>query len=119
MNTDKKVFEKLFSKDKVELSSEKFEFALIDDVTKQAKLVEDMGSKIAIDGENMLLLQGRVKQEGGFALKESNKLLQLQKQLETAYKELGLDFTKEMVYSRILDARLRIDNLQKRFGIKF
>jgi hypothetical protein len=35
MNTDKKVFNKLFSKDKVELSSEKFEFGVIQDAIKE------------------------------------------------------------------------------------
>ncbi len=34
MNTQKKVFEKLFSNGKVELASQKFEFALIDDIVK-------------------------------------------------------------------------------------
>lgn len=32
MNTDKKVFNKLFSEEKVELASQKFEFAIYDDV---------------------------------------------------------------------------------------
>ena len=34
MNTNKKVFDKLFSNEKVELASQKFEFALIDDIVK-------------------------------------------------------------------------------------
>jgi len=37
MNTDKKVFEKLFSNQKVEMSSEKYEFAIIDEFSKSAQ----------------------------------------------------------------------------------
>jgi hypothetical protein len=45
MNTDKKVFEKLFSSEKTELASQGYEFALADDIKAQAKRLADLESK--------------------------------------------------------------------------
>jgi predicted nucleic acid-binding Zn-ribbon protein len=43
MNTDKKVFEKLFSGEKVELESQAYEFAL--DIKGESKKIDDLFSK--------------------------------------------------------------------------
>lgn len=45
MNTQKRVFDKLFSSEKVELASEKFEFAI--DVKAESKKIDDLFSKSA------------------------------------------------------------------------
>ena len=116
MQTERLVFEKLFTPDKVELASQKVELALVDDITKQCKLIEDMGAKIAIDGENALLLQSRVKDQGKFAVKEAEKLLQMEKEVRSAYTVIGKDFNKEFLNGRIQDAKLKVSNLQKRYN---
>jgi hypothetical protein len=57
MNTQKKVFEKLFSNEKVELASQKFEFAIYDDVKALLKMATDANSKAkALDDKAFKLL---------------------------------------------------------------
>lgn len=46
MNTESKVFNKLFSEDKVELSSQKYEFAF-PDIKGESKKIDDLFSKSA------------------------------------------------------------------------
>ena len=46
MNTDKKVFNKLFTSDKVELASQKYEFAF-PDIKGESKKIDDLFSKSA------------------------------------------------------------------------
>lgn len=45
MNTDKKVFNRLFSEEKVELASQEYEFALADDIKAEAKKLTDLEGK--------------------------------------------------------------------------
>lgn len=90
MNTQKKVFEKLFSNEKVEMASQSYEFALADDVKAASKSLADSEAKIkqakvkamqAIDNYNQFA-------NGGISL--ANSLGRLVDQLIAKSKELGI-----------------------------
>ena len=97
MNTDKKVFEKLFSNPKTELASQEYEFALADDVKAASKSLADSESKVkaakikamqAIDSYNQFA-------NGGVVL--ANSLGRLVDQLITKSKELGITPPNDLV----------------------
>jgi len=92
MNTENKVFNKLFSSEKVELSSEKFEFGVIQDDIK----VIDVAEKAFEDG---FLLVSFARQKAIPIIKNSisdaNKFLSRLAETKKVAKELGIDLPKE------------------------
>lgn len=88
MDTNKKVFNKLFSNEKVELASEKFEFALADDFKSAFDLANGSQAKIL---SSLVDALGKAQA----ALKENasqwNKASVIGKQFVDKSKELGID----------------------------
>ena len=87
MNTENKVFNKLFSEGKVELSSEKFEFALTDDFNLAYNKANDDQTKILTNLVDALgKAQGLLKENAS----QWNKASVIGKQLIDKSKELGV-----------------------------
>ena len=91
MNTDKKVFNKLFSTEKVELSSQAYEFALADDIesSRNAGLKGADNSKAILNKAETALFQYRDSLAN--VAVSFNQVLQLVGQLKAKSKELGID----------------------------
>jgi hypothetical protein len=92
MNTQKKVFEKLFSSEKVELASEKFEFGVVQDDIK----VVDNAEK-SFDDAFGLISSAKQKAIPNIknAIAEANKFLTRLAETKKVAKELGIDLPKE------------------------
>jgi hypothetical protein len=94
MNTQKKVFNKLFSSDKVELSSKKFEFGVIQDAIK-----ESQNAIKEFESASNIVFGARSKAEpilkNTIALSNSflNSLIETKK----IAKELGIDLPSELL----------------------
>jgi seryl-tRNA synthetase len=91
MNTDKKVFEKLFSKEKLELGSQKYEFALTDDVKKVINdyyNIANTGYKKT--GDSLSALKDALSIHNK-ALSEANKFDSLLTKINQMAKEIGID----------------------------
>lgn len=105
MNTQKVVFNILFKKDKIELSSEKVELALIDDVKSISKEFDSIFAKMdKAGGELGTLLSSAIKKqreleslndENQSLVKEAISLIQ---NVEKISKELGTGTPKEVEY---------------------
>lgn len=91
MNTQKKVFEKLFSNDKVELASEKYEFALTDEVKKVINDYYNIAnSGYKKTGDSLSALRDALSVNNK-ALSEANKFDSLLTKINQMAKELGID----------------------------
>jgi hypothetical protein len=87
MNTQKKVFEKLFSNGKVELASQAYEFALADDFKNTFNKANDDQAKILTSLVDALSkAQGLLKENSS----QWNKALVIGKQFSDKSKELGV-----------------------------
>lgn len=84
MNTENKVFNKLFSSEKVELASEKYEFGLAQDMKKSSddlyNKVSQIQSKMIVLGDDLKPLMEKLKGE-----------IQQSITLQAKAKELGVD----------------------------
>lgn len=91
MNTENKVFNKLFKSEKVELESQKYEFALADDIesTRNTALKGADNSKTILNKAEAALFQYR-DSLGNVAV-SFNQVLQLVGQLKAKSKELGIE----------------------------
>jgi hypothetical protein len=128
MNTDKKVFNKLFSVEKVKLSSNKFEFALIDDLKATLNSLEnqifidkDIYNEFIKIGSDLAILQQKAKERVtsyDSVVQSSFKKIQLAEkymaQAERISKELGVDVNSIANYNKIVSARKEAqDNIVK------
>ena len=87
MNTKKQVFEKLFSNEKVELASQKYDFALADDFNLAYNKANDDQTKILTNLVDALgKAQGLLKENAS----QWNKASVIGKQLIDKSKELGV-----------------------------
>lgn len=90
MNTDKKVFEKLFSNPKTELASQEYEFALADDVKAAGKTLADSEGKIKQAKMKAMEAIGNYNQFANGGISLANSLGKLVDQLIAKAKELGV-----------------------------
>lgn len=105
MNTQKEVFNRLFKEEKTELSVERVELALIDDVKTISKEFDSIFSKMDKAGDELGRLLGdsiRKKREleslndkNQTLVKEAISLIQ---KVEKTSKELGINKPKEVEY---------------------
>lgn len=105
MNTQKEVFNRLFKEEKTELSVERVELALIDDVKTISKEFDSIFSKMDKAGDELGRLLGdsiRKKREleslndkNQTLVKEAISLIQ---KVEKTSKELGVNKPKEVEY---------------------
>lgn len=91
MNTEKQVFNKLFSNEKVELASQAYEFALADDIKAAAKNLADFEGKIKSVKTKVMNSIGdyNLNATGGISIARS--LGRLVDELIAKSKELGVD----------------------------
>jgi hypothetical protein len=90
MQTERKVFEKLFTSDKVELESQKVELALIDDIADIRTQLSNFNSEIKGAGDRALKDLEIVKNVGTkalYAFKDGNNYIS---KIEDLYRELGV-----------------------------
>lgn len=128
MNTQNKVFNKLFSKDKVELSSEKYDFALIDDLKailngleNQIFIDKDIYNEFIKIGSDLSILQQKAKERVSSydsVVQSTFKKIQLAEQYmaqaERISKELGTDVNSIPNYNKVVSARKEAqDNIVK------
>tara|TARA_R100000900_G_scaffold84290_1_gene66393 strand:+ start:628 stop:960 length:333 start_codon:yes stop_codon:yes gene_type:complete len=94
MNTQKSVYNRLFSKvEKTELESQKVELAIIDDIVSSAKKVFDQRDKVV---QAMRLVSKEAKEGLIFA----NKSLKDIEEFERKAKDLGIDLPKKVVSAK-------------------
>ncbi len=92
MNTEKKVFNKLFSSDKLELSSERYKFGVVEDDIK----VVDNAEK-TFDAAFGLISSAKQKAIPSIknSIAEANQFLARLSETKKIAKELGIDLPKE------------------------
>lgn len=90
MNTDKKVFNKLFHKDKVELESQKVELGLIDDIGSMRAELSQLNSQIKSSGDREYTEHQVVQNTGEKALQMLKQADNAIQKVTSMYKELGL-----------------------------
>jgi hypothetical protein len=114
MNTDKKVFEKLFSKEKVELESQKIELALVDDIKSADKFL--LASYSEMDKKKQALLDAfkMYKSAIGRTLDTSFTVFALSNKLQEGLKTTGVAVPAEYVAIRN-NAQQRQKELQSLF----
>lgn len=99
MNTENKVFNKLFSSEKVELESQKFEFALTDDIEnnkKQMLKLSQSASSQMLKAESEVSGYGKI---AGDVKGYATLVLQDIAQLKNKAKELGIDLPANILES--------------------
>ena len=89
MNTQKAVYNKLFSK-KTELETHKIELGLIDESLKWTKGVESFGKNIDIDEKELKQVLNSLEVDKGDLEEDLNALKKGIQQVEKAAQELGL-----------------------------
>jgi glutamine synthetase type III len=124
MNTQKKVFEKLFSDEKVELASQKYEFAIYDDVkalltianasTKKAQAADQKAFKL-LDSLNAAISES--KQLAASAADLSKKSSAIMAKLNENAKGFGFDAKSTDAYKLNQDLLKSIEELTKFSGL--
>jgi DNA-binding SARP family transcriptional activator len=97
MNTEKQVFNKLFSKEKVELASQAYEFALADDIKAAAKALADAESNVKQAKSKAMEAIGNYNQWANGGISRANAVIRLVDDLIAKSKELGVDPPQNMV----------------------
>lgn len=91
MNTDRKVFQKLFSEEKTELGSQKFDFALTDDIKKAQSDLESILGAMAKGKESAYTAVFFFKSLITKSLNTSSIVVDLSKELPAKSKEIGIE----------------------------
>ena len=106
MNTEKKVFNKLFKEEKVELSAEKIELALVDDAKK---IVSDYAS---VDEDTAFGFVVKAEMEYKEVLNDYEQLLKkiegVTPKLEKAIQEIGINRSNFQVLDDLDDRKSKI-----------
>lgn len=125
MNTQKRVFDKLFSSEKVELASEKFEFALVDDLKADLNgivndpIYEVYSESIKVSSDLEIL---KAKAKDRFATNEKivqssfNRIKLAEKSLAQAERisqELGTEPKSIPNYSNVMTAKTKLQDTIK------
>jgi hypothetical protein len=112
MNTDKKVFEKLFSSEKVELSSDKYEFALADDFIAVFTKANNDQAKISTT-----LVDNLAKAANSYKgnIDDWSKASVIGSQLIARSKEIGIDLPPAII-NRIKASDIEVKKMQSMIG---
>lgn len=89
MSIESKVFEKLFTTDKVELASQKVELALLDDAANLAKSLKSLNNQIKADGDKANELYSKVSMNGEKALVTFSQASKLIDRIDQMFRDLG------------------------------
>lgn len=124
MNTDKKVFEKLFSKEKLELASEKYEFGVYDDIkalvkladtaSSQGKANQDKAFKVMMDLNALISKSKEYDKVQKDLLAKSTSIINL---LKSNAKDLGFDYKASDAFKLNEDLLAKIASLQELSGL--
>lgn len=90
MNTEKKVFKKLFSEEKVELESQKIELGLTQDAQSLYKLLKSFNDAIKADGDKANALYDKVSVNGQKALMVFKESMNILDRINKSYEALGM-----------------------------
>jgi hypothetical protein len=90
MSIESKVFEKLFTSDKVELESQKVELSLITDATEFGNALATLNNNILKNGEKANDLLSIVQKDGQMALAIFREGTKLQERIARMYEDLGI-----------------------------
>ena len=111
MNTEKQVFNKLFSKEKVELASQAYEFALADDIKSASAALNDGEAKIKAAKSKAMEAIGAYNQWSTGGIARANALIRLVDQLIAKSKELGITPPSDMLsLKQDASAKLKLYN---------
>ena len=112
MNTDKKVFNKLFSEEKVELASQKFEFALADDFIAVFTKANNEQAKIS-----QTLVDNLAKAANSYKgnIDDWSKASVIGDQLIARSKEIGIDLPPAVI-NRIAASKIEVKKMQAMIG---
>jgi hypothetical protein len=94
MNTQKKVFEKLFSSDKVELASDKYEFGIIQDAVKNS---QDAIKEFQSGADIVFGARSKAEVNLKKAIALGNSFLNNLNEIKKVSKEFGIDLPAEIV----------------------
>lgn len=116
MNTDKKVFNKLFVEEKVELESQKIELGLTQDAEALLKTLKGLNGVIKVDGDKANALREKVVANGEKALVVFKSSMSVLEKLKQSYDNLGLDAEKDANYKALWDETDTVLLYRKRYG---
>jgi hypothetical protein len=91
MNTDKKVFEKLFSGEKTELASQAYEFALVDDIKAEAATMAGAIEKVKPQFNKAQTAMIQYNDFNRAVAGAANRVIALVKELKDKSKSLGIE----------------------------
>lgn len=91
MNTEKQVFNKLFSNEKVELASQAYEFALADDIKAEASNMEGIIGKVKPQFNKAQTAMIQYNDFNRAVAGSANRLIALVKDMKEKAKTLGVE----------------------------
>lgn len=91
MNTEKQVFNKLFSQEKVELASQAYEFALADDIKAEASNMEGIIGKVKPQFNKAQTAMIQYNDFNRAVAGSANRLIALVKDMKEKAKTLGVE----------------------------
>jgi hypothetical protein len=97
MNTDKKVFEKLFSSQKTELASQAYEFALVDDIKAEAANMDGSIAKVKAQFNKAQTAMIQYNDFNRAVAGAANRVVALVKELKDKSKSLGVEAPAAML----------------------
>ena len=123
MQTERKVFEKLFTVDKVELESQKveleskkYELALLDTALKVANTLEKMAEMIKQDGDKQNEYRDKVSSLGETIMAQWRNGQDIIQQISVGAKQLGIDLNSIKEVKRISDIQDTILIYRKKYN---
>lgn len=123
MSIESKVFEKLFTTDKVELESQKveleskkYEFALLDTALKVANTLEKMAEMIKQDGDKQNEYREKVSRLGETIMNQWQNGQDIIQQISIGAKQLGIPLNSIKEVKRITDIQDLILTYRKRYS---
>jgi flagellar biosynthesis chaperone FliJ len=123
MSIESKVFEKLFTTDKVELESQKveleskkYEFVLLDTALKVANTLEKMAEMIKQDGDKQNEYREKVSRQGETIMNQWQNGQDIIQQISIGAKQLGIPLNSIKEVKRITDIQDLILTYRKRYS---
>jgi hypothetical protein len=117
MQTEKKVFEKLFADEKkVELASQRYEFVLLDTALKVADTLEKMAAMMKADGDKQNEYREKVSNLGETLMAQWQNGRDIIEKITVGAKQLGIDPNSIKEVKRITAIQDVILTYRKRYG---
>ena len=92
MKTQREVFNKLFKEEKVELSAEKIELSLVDDIVKVYNSIKSKADGLSMNARRAAQELDETSNKAKQLLKEIEKSESDSKKLVNSAKDLGIEF---------------------------